>query len=411
MITHSQLMALTRAEFCVQILPKLRRVSPVGDGYKAECPGHYDPLNSLTLHWNELGALQLTCSAGCDPAQIWRNFDRNEPYEPLEDDAVAGDEGPASAEALVTEPFHITVQPDELLAVLARHPALQTRAEIRVDVVADYKDLLQAGTTLPPVDGIRDREDGTIYIFDGWHRVHACQTLDRDIEVKLTDGTLDEALQRALLANAAHGLRRSNEDKHAALRAAVLLMESRSENWSDREIARRCGVSQQFVSSHREQLTTEVSSPIRQVATKDGRSYQLNTANIGHAPGGKNNLLEPVPAAVNLDQDLDHEGTDSAIDQEGSVPLRLKGQRDAATKLDDTWEPVAGSSQEATDRLTRHLARTAALVDSYAPAVAAQVIAIGTCPKLEEAIDQFYTWATKVWDEVETRRTTNETQP
>jgi len=55
-----------------------------------------------------------------------------------------------------------------------------------------------------------------------------------------------DALLYSISSNAAHGLPRSNADKRKAVR--LLLADAEWGQWSHREIARRCQVSQWFVS-------------------------------------------------------------------------------------------------------------------------------------------------------------------
>ena len=58
--------------------------------------------------------------------------------------------------------------------------------------------------------------------------------------------------------------------------------------WSDAEIARRCAVTQQFVSKLRASLTTVVSEPpaVRTYTTKHGTTATMTVTNIGAKPKG-----------------------------------------------------------------------------------------------------------------------------
>ena len=57
--------------------------------------------------------------------------------------------------------------------------------------------------------------------------------------------------------NAAHGQRRSNDDKRLAV--SKLLKDKKWGKWSDREIAKRCHVSHTFVDNLRTSLATDAS--------------------------------------------------------------------------------------------------------------------------------------------------------
>jgi hypothetical protein len=79
-----------------------------------------------------------------------------------------------------------------------------------------------------------------------------------------------DAILYAVCANASHGLKRTNRDKRNA--AMTLLKDPKWSAWSDGEIARRCAVTQQFVSKLRSSLTTVMSKPpaVRTYTTKHG---------------------------------------------------------------------------------------------------------------------------------------------
>ena len=61
------------------------------------------------------------------------------------------------------------------------------------------------------------------------------------IAAEVRPGNALDAITASLRANAEHGWRRSNDDKRRAVR--TLLNDPEWAQWSDREISRRCGVS------------------------------------------------------------------------------------------------------------------------------------------------------------------------
>jgi hypothetical protein len=121
----------------------------------------------------------------------------------------------------------------------------------------------------------------------------------KDIECKVHPGDRDDALLFACGANAQHGLRRSRSDKVKAV--STLIGSERWSGWSDREIARQCGVTHPFVAAvRREHLETFPDAGPEQAATAEtppapdtgapvrrrnvrrgGRRYKLDTARIG----------------------------------------------------------------------------------------------------------------------------------
>jgi hypothetical protein len=92
---------------------------------------------------------------------------------------------------------------------------------------------------------------------------------------------VSEAVLFSVGANAAHGLRRTNEDKRRAV--TVLLTDGEWREWADREIARRCGVDHRFVAHVKSSLGT-VPSDERTYTTKHGTVATMQTANIGTKP-------------------------------------------------------------------------------------------------------------------------------
>ena len=124
----------------------------------------------------------------------------------------------------------------------------QPRAELDNAVVADYADALTAGAQMPPVVVFFD--GAAHWLADGFHRFHAHRKAGRkQIQAEISTGTKRDAVLFSLGANAAHGLRRSNDDKRRAV--AAMLADREWSTWSDRQIAIHCGVSAPFVAAVR----------------------------------------------------------------------------------------------------------------------------------------------------------------
>lgn len=132
----------------------------------------------------------------------------------------------------------------------------QVRAEISETTVAQYAEDMTNGDTFPNVICYFD---GNRYMLaDGFHRFMAFSRAfaGEKIRCEVHKGTRADALKYALSANYSHGLRRSNADKKRSVELALA-------EWpkiSDREIARICSVSHNFVSEHRAQLSSDDSS-------------------------------------------------------------------------------------------------------------------------------------------------------
>lgn len=124
----------------------------------------------------------------------------------------------------------------------------QPRQSINEQVVSEYAEALQAGEKLPPVVVFHDGTDH--WLADGFHRYHAHRKAKRkDIAADVRNGTRRDAVLFSVGANAAHGLRRTNEDKRRAVQ--TLLEDAEWSKWSDRQIAEACGVSVPFVGAIR----------------------------------------------------------------------------------------------------------------------------------------------------------------
>ena len=126
-------------------------------------------------------------------------------------------------------------------------PAIQQRAAgTSQDVVDEYLEAMRSGAAFPPID-VFSNDDGTFHLANGFHRLEADRLAHpdaNDIECKVHLGNRDDAILFACGANAQHGLPRSRPDK---LRAVTTLIHSeRWSGWSDREVARQCGVSHTY---------------------------------------------------------------------------------------------------------------------------------------------------------------------
>jgi phage N-6-adenine-methyltransferase len=168
----------------------------------------------------------------------------------------------------------------------------QSRAVIDQHVITEYSAAMSGGASFPPVVVFYDGAD--YWLADGYHRIHAAGMLGLDtIDVDIRQGGRRDAVLFSVGANAAHGLRRTNADKRRAVE--VLLRDEEWAGWSDREIARRCGVSHTFVAETRS-LATVASDAPRAFTTKHGTTATMNTAAIGRAPAVRAKIADELPA-------------------------------------------------------------------------------------------------------------------
>lgn len=134
----------------------------------------------------------------------------------------------------------------------------QSRVAIDESTVADYAELIEESTALPPVVVFHDGTD--YWLVDGFHRLLATQRIGAvDIEADVHPGTQHDARVAACSANRVHGLRRTNADK----RRAVEMMIELAPDLSSREIARHVGVTHSLVNAVRRGAEVEDSSTRR----------------------------------------------------------------------------------------------------------------------------------------------------
>lgn len=152
----------------------------------------------------------------------------------------------------------------------------QSRALLQDGIINEYAAALEDGASFPPVVLFYDGSDH--WLADGFHRVRAYLFAGRDaIPADVRQGTRRDAILYSVGANEAHGLRRTNDDKRRAV--LTLLNDAEWAKWSDREIARRCNVSDKTVASLRP-VTADFRSE-RTYTTKHGTTATMNTSAIG----------------------------------------------------------------------------------------------------------------------------------
>lgn len=170
----------------------------------------------------------------------------------------------------------------------------QMRAELNATTIEEYAAAMQAGAQFPAIVVYYDGAD--YWLGDGFHRLAARKKLfEGAVECEVRSGTRRDAVLCAAGANAAHGLRRTNADKRRAVEA--LLRDEEWVQWSDREIARRCGVHHELVGIVRAGL----SGGFRQITEtrtvqRNGATYAQRTERIA-ASNRERRLEATAPAA------------------------------------------------------------------------------------------------------------------
>ena len=162
----------------------------------------------------------------------------------------------------------------------------QPRAAIDFTAVEDYSDAMRDGVKFPPVVVFYDGSE--YWLADGFHRVKAAFGAERDeIECDVHQGAQADAQWYSFSANKANGLRRTNDDKRRAVKAA--LAHPKSATLSSNAIAKHVGVSHTLVDEWRKKEQSHLANSARceRTVTRGGTTYQQNTANIGRKPEPK----------------------------------------------------------------------------------------------------------------------------
>lgn len=200
----------------------------------------------------------------------------------------------------MTNPRHrSTTQPESLpIESITLDPEIQPRQQLNQEVVTEYAEAMRQGSKFPPVIVFYD---GTkFWLADGFHRVQAKETngeLEILAEVEL--GSQREAKLFAVGANTDHGLRRTSADKRRAVKS--LLNDLKWSQWSNREIARRCGVSHEMVRLIRGEVSDKICQRQKRTIRRNGKIQSMNIANIGTRTIGK----EPTPKDSEAIQKMD----------------------------------------------------------------------------------------------------------
>jgi hypothetical protein len=139
-----------------------------------------------------------------------------------------------------------------------RFGGIFTRAHVDKEAVADYRARFEDGSPFPPIDLYYD---GEIYwCADGVHRLTAATGLEHEtIAAEIFKGGKREALEHAVKANWAHGVRRTSADKRQAV--SLVLGDEIWREWSDRRVAEFCGVSDHLVAAIRGEIQVRERAP------------------------------------------------------------------------------------------------------------------------------------------------------
>lgn len=184
----------------------------------------------------------------------------------------------------------------------------QVRSKVRDDVVSDYMQNYQTKVPMPePV--LFQVGENSYLIADGLHRITAMRGLGADYKggwvCQVFKGDYEDCLREALKCNIQHGLRRSPEDKEAAVTSALV----KFNDLSDRQIAEIASVGHTFVAKVRKEIRETPLMVVKPAKTKgkDGklRSTKPRSTGIDSSSNDENKgktkdsgAVPPEPASL-----------------------------------------------------------------------------------------------------------------
>lgn len=208
----------------------------------------------------------------------------------------------------------------------------QPRTEIRIDVVEEYAEAMRQGAVFPPVivffDGLQ------YWLADGFHRAAAALRVrpSQPIEAEVIQGTQSDAQWYSFSVNQTHGLRRTNEDKARAVKAA--LQHPRGASQSDRDIGLHVGVTHPTVAKYRSELAAsgKIFQMRPRTVTRGDTTYQQDTTNIGTSNKRRNESRTP-----------DHVRPTGGSNPNVHAPTRLPNPVEKMTAVSLPHNPVMGA--------------------------------------------------------------------
>lgn len=266
----------------------------------------------------------------------------------------------------------------------------QPRTSLNESTVAEYAEAITEGAKLPPVTVFHDGAD--YWLADGFHRFFAHMKIGAlDIAADVCVGSKRDAILHSVGANAAHGLRRTNDDKRKA--ALTLLEDAEWMKWSDNKIAQACGVSQPFVSGIRQSLQTVISDgpAERTYTTKHGTEAVMKTDKIGKKKAGPAVPLANQPAnEPAATPEPERDGPDDA--ELAAMEAAEAADREIMAKLLDSDDALATAHAEIT-RLNAVVAglqqRVNGLLNEKAEAIKLAKREANRSARLQKELDQY----------------------
>ncbi|HEU5376971.1 MAG TPA: DNA N-6-adenine-methyltransferase [Ktedonobacteraceae bacterium] len=163
----------------------------------------------------------------------------------------------------------------------------QSRVALNEEYITELAQALSEGENLPPIILFSDGSE--YWLADGFHRYYAVKRQEQEtIASEVKQGTRHDAVLFSVGANAQHGLRRTNADKRRAVE--TLLGDPEWVQWSDRKIAKACGVDNAFVGKLRKELSVD-HQQIERLVERNRTIYTMSIPRASSVPSGEQSIM------------------------------------------------------------------------------------------------------------------------
>jgi hypothetical protein len=205
----------------------------------------------------------------------------------------------------------------------------QPRVQLNHGIVRDYAEAYKARAKFPALIVFFDRR--YYWLADGFHRWRAAQRAGLSkVPCEVHEGTSGDARWYSCSANRARGLRRTNGDKRKCVFAAF--KHPSGAKLSDRRIADPCGVSHNFVSNLRKELSSDDSCPPETVG-KDGK--------VRRRKPPKQRKTKTPKSIPPIDDDIDaNNGDEIRDDDQQDATSIVNGGNDDQNNANDVAEDL-----------------------------------------------------------------------
>lgn len=219
---------------------------------------------------------------------------------------------------------------------------LQFRAAVNEEAVEDYLNRMKAGDEFPPIKVFS--KNGRFVLLDGRHRLEAARcNHQRDITAEVWEGEWEQAVQIGLAANATHGLRRTNADKHQSAKVALQTWP----DYADRRLANICVLHHSTIAAVRRDSTGGISQlEVAKRQGADGKIRRMPNRDHSKSPAAPAGNAPTIPEAQGSNENSP--ATEVAEKNLNADPINTRTETYSEGPEDHPRnEPVNGAANEA----------------------------------------------------------------